>query len=74
MYSPTGKRRTLTTDKAFNECPSWLTPTKPETPAERNKRKTQEKTNAKQVAEAKEEITGASFLADPAAGSNVETL
>lgn len=43
LYQPNGKRSSLTVDKPFKKTPSWLTPMKEESAAQRAKREKAEK-------------------------------
>jgi len=80
LYSPTGKRKTLTVQKAFKEIPSWLELQKPESKKEREKRLKEEKRLVEEIASNKEDVQEASFLGtgegnDPAKpSSSVETI
>lgn len=73
LYSPTGKRRVLTTDKPFKKVPSWLEPIKGETAKEAQIRKAKETKAAnaakKKAEEDAKEIETASFI-----GKTTETL
>lgn len=74
LYDPEGKRRTLTVDKPFKDCPSWLKPIKAESAAQKKKRDAEAKAAAEKVAQDDADIKGASFLGDPDAAAGVETL
>lgn len=69
LYDPAGKRKTLTTDKAFAKCPSWLEPIKGETAAEkgaRTKAENKAKEEAKkQAAEDKKAVDAVTFATTP---------
>lgn len=77
LYDPEGKRKTLTVDKAFKKCPSWLKPIKGETAAEKKKREADEAKQAKADAEKADEdqkdIDSVTFT-EPPATAQVETL
>lgn len=77
LYDPEGKRKTLTTDKAFKKCPSWLRPIKEESAAQRKKREADEakqsKANADKAVEDKKDIDAVTFVQPPSA-AQVETL
>jgi len=77
MYDPEGKRKTLTTDKAFKKCPSWLKPIKDESAAQRKKREADEvkqaEVDAEKAAEDKKDIDAVTFTQPPST-AQVETL
>ena len=54
LYSPTGKRPILITDKEINPCPSWLEPIKDETAAQKGAR-TKAENKAKEEADKRAE-------------------
>jgi hypothetical protein len=77
LYDPEGKRRELTTDKPFKECPSWLVPVKEESATQRKKREADEakadKADKAKAAQDKEAVEAVTFTTPPAS-SQVETL
>ncbi len=80
LYSPTGKRPVLYTDKPFKkaEMPSWLIEMPKETTAAKKKREAAAAATATSDAEKsdqdKTDIADASFLGDGESGNSVETL
>ena len=77
LYDPEGKRKTLTTDKAFKKCPSWLKPIQGETAAQKKKREADEakqaKADAEKQAEDKKDLDAVTFT-EPPKSAQVETL
>ncbi len=55
LYSPTGKRQVLDTDKAFKKVPSWLVPIKGETATQAKKRRATEAAKEKAAKEKAEQ-------------------
>lgn len=80
LYSPTGKRRVLHTDKPLKPVPSWVKAIAPETAAEKKKRlaveKVAEKADAEKAEQDQKDIGDATFLGEgeSESGSAVETI
>lgn len=69
LYSPRGKRRTLTTEVAFKKTPSWLRLVE-----KGAKRKPAAKPKTKVEADVKAEIDEANFLGEGETSPTVQTL
>lgn len=77
LFSPKGKRKTLTVDKAFKKCPSWLEPIVELSAKQRSAQKAAatraKNAAAKKAEEDKTDIDEVTFTAPPAA-EQVESL